>query len=934
MAAREREGEEEVGLSSWPMSSSYPVTRTQLEARKMIKYITSQRKETEVVLQNDAREEEDHKDTKKGIKERLLGLSSFFATPQSEEDPPDVDEVDGLAEELLRPLVKLFFLKILLIDIGISVGDVVTDLLQGLSLVFDAEWNLQWGTYHYGVGVLSIMWLPGLVVLLHQASGEATFQIFPQNSHWATTLVLGIIFFLLFPLVPTILYLRVLLTKRRFRTAQQKLVFLRSEANGHEIKAIAGSLESPLELILLLWLVLRGILQLPWDRPLTSSCVGDSLGRVACLPSLPMASIIFSFLSILKTLCDLNISPIVSSTNHANSIPKLGFTCHLIAQFCPFFVCNVHFRTAAFSFIITFLDFWALIPGIVMFLLCLAHTTLISQSHSTEEAWPLENEGLEDTGAIQRDTRSSCSQDEETTSNRNTPILLNSLLGLLLPIAYSPPTSEFSATRKLESHVKAQAERQANILRSQALLVNTCTVIVVIVIYCLVTYTSTFNYWSNIITPWWFTVAFFYLLLLYLLSLLLPWIPILPLVNKKVQENHSRSITRRRHLTGDSNCQSVHSASSKLVEEEQGPTDLCLKIAASLLLTMLVIAPSVAGIVLFKALGNDDLHLVQIKEGKDGLLHTHFTHLTLLNPEWNGDLVDNSSFSGCENLDNLEGSLLLVNMSIPSCCSLHRRLTTSMFPSQPPRSIIILEDLPMSRWRLSSPPQQIYLGPNLPVFRAFAPDWSQGWTASQAAVVRGQNQELVKHLSCSKGTEIYVGKAGQDKGCSMKKYLHKNGKITETRCVKKSCTKHGLPCQPDAINKVQVECHTRLRTPIFFGILSSITPVNLSFSDKKVSPYCCADSSNYIQLIGQDCLDISLVDITNHICHFSETFRIQPCSNIGQQKHTQFCKLSKKDCVVSSTYLSLCEKKKYIAHICDIDDWNCDRVESIKTRDM
>ena len=143
MAAREREGEEELGLSSWPMSSSYPVTRTQLEARKMVKYITSQRKETEVVLQNNAREEEGHKETKKGIKERLLGFPSFFYTPQSEEDRPDVDEVDGLADDLLKPLVKLVFLKILLVDIGISVGDVITDLLQGLSLVFDADWNLQ-----------------------------------------------------------------------------------------------------------------------------------------------------------------------------------------------------------------------------------------------------------------------------------------------------------------------------------------------------------------------------------------------------------------------------------------------------------------------------------------------------------------------------------------------------------------------------------------------------------------------------------------------------------------------------------------------------------------------------------------------------------------------------------------------------------------------
>ena len=72
------------------------------------------------------------------------------------------------------------------------------------------------------------------------------------------------------------------------------------------------------------------------------------------------------------------------------------------------------------------------------------------------------------------------------------------------------------------------------------------------------------------------------------------------------------------------------------------------------------------------------------------------------------------------------------------------------------------------------------------------------------------------------------------------------------------------------------------------------------------------------------------VVVTNNICKFSERFRIQPCSNIGQQKHTQFCKLPNKDCVVSLTSLSLCEKEKYIAHVCDIDDLNCDRVNSIK----
>ena len=236
----------------------------------------------------------------------------------------------------------------------------------------------------------------------------------------------------------------------------------------------------------------------------------------------------------------------------------------------------------------------------------------------------------------------------------------------------------------------------------------------------------------------------------------------------------------------------------------------------------------------------------------------------------------------------------------------------------------------MSRWRLSSPPQAISLGPNLPVFRALSPDWSPGWTAGQAAVVRGQKQDLLKTFSCSKGSGIYIGKAGKDKSCSRKKRLREDGTITEEICVKTSCSKHRLPCQPDAINKVHVQCHKHLHTPLFFGGLSSLTPVNFVFAEERISGMCCVNSSNYLQFIGQDCFDFSLFNITNDICHFSEIFRIQPCSNIGQQKHTKYCKFPNKECVVSSTSLSFCEKTNYITNICDIDDFNCDSVKSMK----
>ena len=260
MAGKVSEPEEEVELSSWPMSSSYPVTATNahMEARKVLRMVA--RKETKVVLKESTGEEEiDNKEdtTPCGV---FNTLSSICYDSQKEFEPEDADEVDGMAEDLMLPLVKLLFLKILLVDIGISVGDVVTDLLQGLSLVFDGDWNVQWSTYQYGLAVLGVMWIPGMVVLFHQATGEATYKLFPKGNNCATNFGLGLVIFVCFPLIPTILYIRVLLTKRRFCSAQEKLVFLHLEAKSDEIRAIAGATESPLELIILLWLVTRGIL--------------------------------------------------------------------------------------------------------------------------------------------------------------------------------------------------------------------------------------------------------------------------------------------------------------------------------------------------------------------------------------------------------------------------------------------------------------------------------------------------------------------------------------------------------------------------------------------------------------------------------------------------------------------------------------------------
>ena len=66
---------------------------------------------------------------------------------------------------------KLVVLKILLFDLAVSFGDAVTDILQGVYLICwyneRGEWVLKRDTWHYGLCVLIVCWVPGLVCVIH-----------------------------------------------------------------------------------------------------------------------------------------------------------------------------------------------------------------------------------------------------------------------------------------------------------------------------------------------------------------------------------------------------------------------------------------------------------------------------------------------------------------------------------------------------------------------------------------------------------------------------------------------------------------------------------------------------------------------------------------------------------------------------------------------
>jgi hypothetical protein len=51
-----------------------------------------------------------------------------------------------------------------------------------------------------------------------------------------------------------------------------------------KMSKVCRCVEAPIQLVTLLYLMLRGILTLPWSEPLSASCVEDSLGRQDARP--------------------------------------------------------------------------------------------------------------------------------------------------------------------------------------------------------------------------------------------------------------------------------------------------------------------------------------------------------------------------------------------------------------------------------------------------------------------------------------------------------------------------------------------------------------------------------------------------------------------------------------------------------------------------
>ena len=128
-----------------------------------------------------------------------------------------------------------------------------------------------------------------------------------------------------------------------------------------QVIGINGCVEAPLQLIMTLFLVLKGIFDFPWSTEKISGEILDKFGNRIPLFSIPLLSFIFSSISIVKNVFKMNISKFNEETPRG----KL----RLIGGHFPFFSGALCLRVMAYSFIIIFFNYYAVIPFLLV-LIC------------------------------------------------------------------------------------------------------------------------------------------------------------------------------------------------------------------------------------------------------------------------------------------------------------------------------------------------------------------------------------------------------------------------------------------------------------------------------------------------------------------------------------------------------------------------------------
>ena len=374
----------------------------------------------------------------------------------------------------------------------LSFVDVITDILLGINLSSSENKDQDIETKNYGYLVLVVCWFPGIVSVIHMIAHH-------RVDYWEkkTKFFLGLLLLLI--VYPLVTPFSLLVTLWNFNTPEDK-------KNKKMLKfcflteLIEGSIEAPIQMTITLFLIMKGLLNLPWSSGEVYSTIDLSYNKIPAY-GLPVISFILSSLSILKSAMVINVLNVYEGGHLGNQI----------GGHFPFYFHAICFRVLAFAFTVVYLNEIACIP----FLLILIANVLIWYKIPNKIDFPTElQEHLRDKSRKQ--------EPESEMVKINHPSWLNIFLSVLVPSCYLDIIEQKSVLETKDSYLTEKVftyykSYQRKIIRYQVIISTLIIMVTVLLIWILVNFTS-YNYNPNIFSNLDFNVFCVVLLILGILT--------------------------------------------------------------------------------------------------------------------------------------------------------------------------------------------------------------------------------------------------------------------------------------------------------------------------------------------------------------------------------------------------------------------------------
>jgi len=363
----------------------------------------------------------------------------------------------------------LIVLKIIFVDIWTSLGDAITDFLQGLFLMFDFYdgFSVKNDTFGYGVIVILACWVPGVVAVVHILAyyrneyfglSKDLDKDFRMSRKKKFCMMIFLCFFF-YPFVPTLAYVVNLWhingTKQSYNIQTAQLELFARVAH-----SITGCIEAPFQLIMTTWLIMKGVLDIPWRSTMVNVAgVTDRFENQIPFFSIPMWTLCFSIVDILGCAIQINIFNVY--IGQLRNIKSAKRYLNLVGGHFPFFFHAICFRVITFAFLMIYLDFMAVIP---LFLIWLSNIII---GYATVGKHKIPKNIRPKLKRMQSQARQKANLPKITSSvqrkknNENTPVWLNSFLSIFVPscFVHTADPALFSDTDGLTDKQKEDHEQ-------------------------------------------------------------------------------------------------------------------------------------------------------------------------------------------------------------------------------------------------------------------------------------------------------------------------------------------------------------------------------------------------------------------------------------------------------------------------------------------